>query len=104
MKKLVAWWKGDSARIFSIVLALAAAGLIPGTAGKIIGVVLPLLGGQAVRATVSSPLTVATKVGQAALSVAGQLGQDTVGAPGLVPPAAQAVVDGVVAGVLGQTP
>lgn len=102
MKKLIDFWKADSARILSIVLALAAAGFIPGVWGKLIGVVLPLLGGQAVRSTVSSPFDVAEKVTQAATSVAGQLAADTVGAAGQIIPAGQAVVDGVVSGVLGQ--
>jgi hypothetical protein len=52
-------WQAESARIMSIILALAAAGLIPGVWGKVIGAVIPILGGQAVRATVFSPLTVA---------------------------------------------
>jgi hypothetical protein len=52
MSRLVGFWRAESARIMSIVLAIAAAGLIPGTAGKLIGIVLPLLGGQAVRQTV----------------------------------------------------
>lgn len=100
MKRLVDFWKADSARITSIVLALAAAGLIPGVWGKAIGVVLPLLGGQAVRQTVYSPVTVAEKVEQAATSVAGQLTSDIAGVAGQVLPQAQAVVDGVVSGVL----
>lgn len=102
MKKLVEFWKADSARIVSIVLALAAAGLIPGTAGKVIGIVLPLLGGQAVRQTVFAPQTVADKVELAATSVAGQLTSDIAGQAGQVLPEAQAVVDGVVSGVLGR--
>lgn len=100
MKRLVDFWKADSARIMSIILALAAAGLIPGVWGKAIGVVLPLLGGQAVRQTVYSPVTVAEKVEQAATSVAGQLSPATAGEVGQIPVEAQAVVDGVVSGVL----
>lgn len=102
MSMLVELWKMESARVMSILLAIAAAGLIPGVWGKLIGIVLPLLGGQAVRQTVFAPDTVAEKVEQAATSVAGQLEGSTVGPAGQVPPEAQAVVDGVVAGVLGR--
>lgn len=101
MKKLAAIWNAESATIISIILALAAAGLIPGTAGKVIGVVLPLLGGQAVRQTVWAPTTAARAVQDAAAAVASQLAPDTVGPAGTVLPAAQAVVDGVVSGVVG---
>lgn len=59
-------WRAESARVVSIVLALAAAGFIPGTAGKLIGVVLPLLGGQAVRQTVWAPDTAEAAVEAAA--------------------------------------
>jgi hypothetical protein len=52
-------WQAESARIMSVIVALAAAGLVPGTWGKVIAIVIPLIGGQAVRATVFSPLTVA---------------------------------------------
>jgi hypothetical protein len=86
----------------SIVLAVAAAGLIPGVWGKLIGIVLPLLGGQAVRQTVFAPDTVAEKVEQAATLVAGQLSPQTVGVAGNVPQQAQVVVNSVVSGVLGQ--
>lgn len=102
MNQIIAFWRKDSARIMSILLAIAAAGLIPGTVGKTIGIVLPLLGGQAVRQTVFTPATVAQKVEQAATLVAGQLSPDTVGVPGSVPQQAQAVVNSVVSGVLGQ--
>lgn len=102
MKQLLGWWRAESARITSIVLAIAAAGLIPGVWGKLIGIVLPLLGGQAVRQTVFAPDTVTEKVEQAATSVAGQLTPQTVGSSGSIPQAAQRVVNGVVAGVLGQ--
>lgn len=101
MSRLAALWKAESARILSIVLALAAAGLIPGVWGKVIGVVLPLLGGQAVRQTVWAPAAVQRVVEGAATAVAGQLTPDIVGGSGTVGPAAQAVIDGVVSGVLG---
>lgn len=59
MKKIIGalthLWKVDSARISGVLVALAAAGLIPGSSGKAIGVVLPLLFGQAVHSTVWSP-------------------------------------------------
>jgi hypothetical protein len=100
VKRIAEFWRAESARIMSIVLAVAAAGLIPGVWGKLIGIVLPLLGGQAVRQTVFAPATVAEKVELAATSVAGQLSAATAGAAGQVLPEAQAVVDGVVAGVL----
>jgi hypothetical protein len=100
MNALVKFWKADSARIMSILLAIVAAGLIPGTIGKVIGIVLPLLGGQAVRATVFAPATVAAKVEEAATSVASSLTAQTAGAAGNVPAQAQAVVAGVVAEVL----
>jgi hypothetical protein len=99
VKRLKQWWKADSARIMSIVLALAAAGLIPGSFGKALGVVLPLVGGQLVRSTVFAPQTVALKVEQAATSVAGQLSANVAGAAGNIPPKAQEIVDAVVAGV-----
>jgi hypothetical protein len=102
VKQIIAFWRAESALIMSIILALAAAGLIPGVWGKVIGVVLPLLGGAAVRQTVSSPFTVAEKVEQAATMVAGKLTATTVGSAGSVPQEAQKVVNGVVAGVLGQ--
>jgi len=101
LKTLARLWKAESPRVLSIILALAAAGLIPGTWGKAIGVVLPLLGGQAVRSTVWAPATAQAAVADAATAVASQLAPDTVGPAGTVLPATQAVVDGVVAGVLG---
>ena len=52
-------WQAESAMIIAVVLALVGAGLIPGMWGKILGAVLPLLGGGAVRATVYAPDTVA---------------------------------------------
>lgn len=101
MKKLVALWSAYSARILSIVLAVAAAGFIPGATGKLIGVILPLLGGQAVHSTVFAPATVVSKVTEAATSTAAQLTADIAGVPGQILPAAQGVVDGVITGVLG---
>lgn len=101
MKTIVGWWKADSARLMSIALALVAVGVIPGVWGKVLGAVLPLLGGQAVRQTVWAPATVENAVQAAAAGVAAQLTPDIVGVAGQVLPEAQAVVDGVVAGALG---
>lgn len=58
------FWKEESASIVSIILALVGVGVIPGTLGKILGAVLPILGGQAVRATVYKPSTVAKLTGR----------------------------------------
>lgn len=58
MKKLVGWWRAESALIIGVVLALVNAAVIGGTTGKVLGAVLPLLGAGAVRQTVYSPTTV----------------------------------------------
>lgn len=55
---ITTWWKKESALIIGIVLALAGAGFVPGTGGKLALTILPLLGAGAVRQTVYSPLTV----------------------------------------------
>jgi len=102
MAALLTFWKAYSARLASIVMAIAAAGLISGTVGKAIGIVVPLLLGQAVHSTVFAPATVVERVTQAASSVAGQLTAESAGVAGMVTTPGQAVVDGVVAGVLGQ--
>lgn len=95
------WWKAESATIIGIILALAGAGFVPGAWGKLVLTVLPLIGAGAVRQTVFAPQTVVDTVTAAATSVASQLSPVMVGAAGEVPVSAQAVVDGVVAGVLG---
>ena len=99
--KLVKLWRQESALIIGIVLALVNASVIHGTLGRTLGAVLPLLGAGAVRSTVWAPATAQAAVADAATAVASQLAPDTVGPAGQVLPATQAVVDGVVAGVLG---
>lgn len=101
MKKIVGWWRSESALIIGILIALVNASLIPGQAGKILGAVLPVLGGGAVRQTVWAPDTAAGAVSAAATSVASQLTTATAGPAGTVTAAAQGVVDRVVTAALG---
>lgn len=104
MTRLVRVWRAESAFVVSVLLALVGAGLIPGVWGKVLGAVLPLLGGQAVRATVWAPDTAQAAVHAAALSVASQLTPDITGPAGTVTAAAQGVVDGVVAAATNSMP
>jgi hypothetical protein len=101
MGMIVKVWRADSARLMSIVLALVAVGVVPGVWGKILGAVLPLLGGQAVRQTVWAPDTVAQTVTVAATTVAAQLTDGSAGVVGEVTSGAQGIVDGVVAAAVG---
>lgn len=96
MKKLLALWKQNSARITSIALALVAAGLVPGSIGKTLGVVLPLLGGQLVHDTVYAPATVAKKVEEAAASAIAQATPDVVGGMNTVTAEGEKIVENVV--------
>ena len=98
MKRIVGWWRSESAMLTAILLALVNASLIPGVTGKVLGAVLPVLGGGAVRQTVWAPDTAA----QALTSVASQLTAGAAGKAGQVTPAAQAIIDGVVDGAGGQ--
>lgn len=102
MRKLAGLWRAESALGIGIVLALVNAAVIGGTWGRALGAVLPLLGAGAVRKTVWAPATAVGAVQAAATSVASQLAPDTVGPAGTVLPAAQAVVDGVVAAATGE--
>ena len=101
MKGLADFWKAESARIASVVIALAAAGLIPGSWGKAIGIVVPLIFGQAVRETVYSPTTVLAKVEDAAATALAEATPQTVGAAGNVTAEGEQIVQAVVAKVLG---
>jgi hypothetical protein len=96
MKKLLDFWKQNSAHIVAIVLALVAAGLIPGTLGKVLGIVLPLLGGQLVHNTVFAPATVVQKVTDAATQAVATITPDIAGGTTEVTSAGQAVIDQVV--------
>jgi hypothetical protein len=60
VKTIAKWWKAESAMIVAVALALVNASVIPGVAGRILGAVLPIIGGAAVRQTVWAPDTVAT--------------------------------------------
>lgn len=102
MTKLMSWWKAESATIVGIVLALINASVINGTAGKILGAVLPLLGAGAVRHTVFAPATVANLVGTATTAVASQLDATAAGTAGTLTAAGQAVADGIAAAVAPQ--
>lgn len=96
MKKLLALWKQNSARIMSIALAIVAAGLVPGSIGKTLGVVLPLLGGQLVHDTVYAPATVAKKVEEAAMTALAQATPDVVGGMNMVTTEGEKIVENVV--------
>lgn len=96
MNTFLAYWKQNSARIMSIILALAAAGLIPGSIGKTLGVVLPLLGGQLVHDTVYAPATVAKKVEEAATTALAQATPDVVGGMNAVTQEGEQIVANVV--------
>jgi hypothetical protein len=102
VKAITKFWRAESALIVGIALALAGAGLVPGVWGKVILTVLPLLGAGAVRKTVWAPDTVANTVENVATSVASQLNGSTAGGTGHVTIKGQAIVDGVVAGALGE--
>jgi hypothetical protein len=101
MKAILKLWRSESALIVAVVLAVAGVITLPGPWGKALGVLLPLLGGGAVRSTVYTGTTLEKAVQAAAGAVASQLNPSTVGGTGEIPVAAQAVVDGVVAGATG---
>ena len=101
MATIAKLWKKESALVVAVLLAVAGVVTLPGGWGKVLGTVLPLLGGGAVRSTVYTGTTLQRAVEAAAGAVAAQLNPATVGAAGEVPPAAQAVVDGVTAAVTG---
>lgn len=102
MSLIVKWWRAESALIASIIVALAGVITLPGSWEKILGALLPLIAGGAVRQTVWAPPAVQSAVQAAGSAVASQLTPDIAGAAGQVTTPAQAIVDGVVTGVLGR--
>jgi hypothetical protein len=104
MTTIVKWWRAESALIASIALAIVGAGVVHGIWEKVLLAVLPLIAGGVVRRTVWAPDTVEATVQATAESVASQITPDIASPAGEVGTAAQAVVDGVVAGALGEPP
>lgn len=89
-------WRRESPFVIGIILALVNASVITGTGGRALGAVLPLLGAGAVRQTVSSPVTVTSKVAEAAAAALQQATPADVGRMGELTPASQGIVDAVV--------
>ena len=104
MKRIAALWKAESARLVAIGLALVAAGVIPGTWGKILGAVLPILGNEAVRATVYAPDTVTELVQDAAATALTNASSAAAGTIGTLTPAGAAVAAEAASAVLASVP
>lgn len=88
MKTLVKFWKAESALIVACIVALAGVITLPGPWAKVLGVLLPLLGGGAVRRTVWAPDSHQAAVQaavQAALAIV--MPPPTVPVPPVTPPA-----------------
>jgi hypothetical protein len=76
MTTIIKFWRAESAMLASIVIALAGAITLPGSWEKVLGALLPLIAGGAVRQTVWAPDTHAAAIQAAAASVAAQLTPD----------------------------
>ena len=104
MTTIARWWRAESAMIASIVVALAGAITLPGPWEKLVGALLPLIAGGAVRRTVWAPDTVQGAVHAAAIQTATVLAPTDTGPAGMVTVAGQAVADAAVATVLSGGP
>ncbi len=99
--------KREPAVIGTTVAAIMPVLILFGVNPKIGGAIataFTVLIGLWIRSKVYTEETVTNRVEQAATSVAGQLGPDSIGPPGIIPQASQTVVDDVVAGVMAQAP
>jgi hypothetical protein len=104
MSTIVKWWKAESALIAAVIVALAGVVTLPGSWEKVLGALLPLIAGGAVRKTVWAPDTVQGAVQAAATQTAAALAPTDTGAPGVVTVAGQAVAATAAATVLAAGP